>query len=110
MEEFEPDLHATLRNILQSKNVNEMGLTFSTCYDNFGFEQVAEFKKGGSQISVTNENKTEFVDLYIDWFLNKSVTTQFKPFYHGFYKVISQESIQVQFDKLSYSIVARFKN
>ena len=95
MKEFDPDLFATLRNIQQSEAVDSMHLTFSTSYDYFGMEQTVEFKEGGSHIAVTNQNKKEFVDLYVDWLLNKSVDTQFKPFYKGFYKVISPESIKV---------------
>ena len=78
-----------------------MNLTFSTSYDNFGFEQTVEFKEGGSVIPVTNDNKQEFVDLYVDWYLNKSVLNQFRPFYNGFYKVISPESIRVGPDYLA---------
>lgn len=95
MKEFEPDLYATLRNILQSDDVGSMSLTFSTSYDNFGMEQLVEFKAGGAHIPVTNANKQEFVDLYVDWLLNTSVASQFTPFYKGFYKVISPESIKV---------------
>lgn len=72
-----------------------MYLTFSTCYDYFGMEKLVEFKEGGSQISVTNENKDEFIQLYVDWLLNKSINPQFAPFYKGFYKVISHDSIRV---------------
>ena len=97
MKEFEPDLYATLRNIQQSNTVDSMSLTFCTSYDNFGMEQLVEFKAGGAHVPVTNANKQEFVDLYVDWLLNTSVAAQFTPFYKGFYKVISLESIKVVF-------------
>jgi hypothetical protein len=110
LKEFEPDLYATLRNIQKAENVDSMNLTFSTSYDNFGMEQVVEFKAGGASIGVTNQNKQEFVDLYVDWYLNRSVESQFTPFYKGFYKVISHESIRVTFDLRSFSTVQRSKN
>lgn len=97
MKEFEPDLHSTLRNILNSEDASKMDLTFSTSYDNFGREETVEFREGGSHMAVTNENKREFVDLYLDWYFNKSVSKQFRPFYNGFFKVMSQESIRVAF-------------
>jgi hypothetical protein len=99
LEEFEPDLYTTLRNILKSTDVDKMDLTFSTSFDNFGYEETVEFKAGGSYLAVTEENKQEFVDLYVDWYLNKSIVSQFRPFYNGFYKVISIESIKVVDDK-----------
>lgn len=71
-------------------------MTFSTSYDNFGYEQVVEFLDCGQTIAVTDENKQEFVRLYADWFLNTSIEAQFRPFYKGFYKVISNESINVR--------------
>lgn len=88
-------MFATMRNILNSEEVEKMDLTFSTSYDNFGIEQTVELKQGGAAIQVSQGNRREFVDLYVDWYLNKSIETQFKPFYNGFYKVISRESIKV---------------
>lgn len=88
-------MHTTLTNILKAPSVNGMDLTFSTSYDNYGHEQIVEFKEGGQAIQVTDDNRKEFVELYVNWFLNKSVETQFRPFEKGFYKVISVESIKV---------------
>lgn len=95
IEEFDPGLYTTLRNILRSEQVNIMDLTFSVTFDNFGMEEVVDLVPGGRTRAVTNENKQEFVDLYVDWYLNKSIEQQFAPFYRGFYKVISKESIRV---------------
>lgn len=95
IEEFDPQLFTTLRNISRSEQVGEMELTFSVTYDNFGMEETADLVPDGRNRRVTNEDKLEFVRLYVDWFLNKSVEQQFDPFYRGFYKVISKESIRV---------------
>lgn len=72
-----------------------MDLTFSTSYDNFGFEQIVEFVPGGQMVPVTKDNKEDFVIRYVEWYLNASVEAQFTPFYKGFYKVISTASINV---------------
>lgn len=74
-----------------------MDLTFSVTYDNFGMEETADLVANGRNTPVTNQNNEEFVDAYVDWFLNKSIEQQFTPFYKGFYKVISKESIRVVF-------------
>lgn len=84
-----------MKNILNTDKAEEMGLTFSTSYDNFGYEQAVEFVECGQTVAVTDENKQEFVRLYVDWFLNTSIESQFRPFYKGFYKVMSVESIKV---------------
>ena len=36
---------------------------------------------------MNQSNKREYVDLYLDWFLNKSIELFFEPFKTGFYKV-----------------------
>lgn len=72
-----------------------MGLTFSISYDNFGMEEVVDLKPNGRTIEVTEDSKQEFVNLYVEWYLNKSIKEQFEPFYDGFYKVLSKESIKV---------------
>lgn len=64
-------------------------------YDNYGMEEIVDLKEGGRDIKVTQANKQEFVDLYVDWYLNKSIAPQFEPFHEGFYKVLSKESIRV---------------
>jgi hypothetical protein len=79
-----------------------MDLTFSVTFDNFGMEEIFDLTPNGRNTPVTNENKQEFVDLYVDWYLNKSIEQQFAPFYKGFYKVISPESIRVNFDKSAF--------
>lgn len=55
--------------------------------------QTVELKPGGSSIAVTKHNKTEFVDLLVDWYLNKSVAGAFEEFKNGFYSVASGSSL-----------------
>jgi hypothetical protein len=46
---------------------------FTADTDAFGEIITHELKEGGSGIPVTNENREEYVSLYVDWYLNKSV-------------------------------------
>lgn len=55
--------------------------------------QTVELKPGGSQIPVTKHNRQEFVDLMVDWYLNKSVADAFEQFKIGFYSVASGSSL-----------------
>lgn len=93
--EFDPQIYTTFSNILKAANVDDMELTFNVTYDNYGMEEIIDLKPNGRNIPVTNLNKVEFVNLYADWYLNESIKLQFEPFYDGFYKVISKESIKV---------------
>ena len=96
LEEFEPEIYISMKNTLKlEEGFEDMGLTFSITYDNFGAEQVEDLIENGREIAVTKENKGEFVDLYVDWYLNQSVEAQFGPFRTGFYKVMSEESMKV---------------
>ena len=67
----------------------------SISYDNFGFEETHELVENGSNTPLTKENKDQFVELYLDWYFNTSIEKQFTPFRKGFYKVMSEESMQV---------------
>ena len=44
-------------------------------------------KDNGEDVAVTNENKTEFVQLYADYLLNTSIARQFDALSRGFHKV-----------------------
>lgn len=93
--EFDPDLFSTLKNIQNSTEVEKMELTFSTSYDNFGFEQVVDLIPNGVVIPVTSASRHEFIQAYLDWYLGTSVEQQFGPFYNGFFKVVTQDSIRL---------------
>ncbi|XP_021936482.1 probable E3 ubiquitin-protein ligase HERC4 isoform X2 [Zootermopsis nevadensis] len=62
-------------------------LNFEVTREVFGEIKVQPLKPGGENIPVTQENKQEFVDLYVDLVLNKSVAIHFKAFGSGFHKV-----------------------
>ncbi|XP_050097648.1 probable E3 ubiquitin-protein ligase HERC4 isoform X1 [Anopheles aquasalis] len=62
-------------------------LTFSTTRDYFGELQTIPLKPGGEDLRVTQENKQEFVQLYIDYVFNKSVEKSYRQFHTGFMRV-----------------------
>jgi hypothetical protein len=57
----------------------------------YGQEEGAQIRisrlSDGGNVSVTNENKAEYVELYVEWVLNTSVEEHFRAFKHGFLKV-----------------------
>lgn len=45
--------------------------------------------ENGENVPVTQANKKDFVNKYLDWYLNKSIEKQFAPFSKGFNAVTS---------------------
>jgi ubiquitin-protein ligase E3 A len=98
LQEFEPDLFNTLKNIKNMETgLEDLCMTMSISYDNFGAEEVFELVPNGQNIPLTRENRDDFVELYLQWYFNSSIEKQYSPFHTGFYKVISKESIRVSF-------------
>ena len=63
--------------------------------DRFGEMVTIELKPGGADISVTEENKKEYVDLIVEYRISKRVHEQFDAFMSGFNELIPQELINV---------------
>ncbi|CAI5461354.1 unnamed protein product [Closterium sp. Yama58-4] len=86
----DPDLHRGLKGLLAFQgNVEEV---YSWCFeasytDVFGSPTTVPLKEGGENLPVTNSNREEFVDLLVDFHLNKLVERQFGPFSHGFLRL-----------------------
>lgn len=62
-------------------------LNFEITQEAYGQRNTSELIPDGAQVSVKNENKHEYVDLYVDFILNKSVERQFQEFFNGFHEV-----------------------
>lgn len=63
-----------------------------TYRDVFGNVLPHELKVNGGQVPVTQATKREFVDLYADFLLNRSIEKQFRAFRKGFQMVMGDES------------------
>lgn len=72
--------------------------TFKIGYrDVFGNLLEHELKPDGDKIFVTQENKQDFVELYSDFMLNKSVEKQFNAFRRGFQMVTDESPLHLLF-------------
>ncbi|XP_065221289.1 probable E3 ubiquitin-protein ligase HERC4 isoform X2 [Planococcus citri] len=93
-----PTLHKSLEDVL-SYNEPDLedvfSLHFDITRDVFGEIKVIPLKPNGENISVTLENKQEFVDLYVDMIFNKLVESRFKQFSAGFHKVCGGRVLQL---------------
>lgn len=70
-------------------------LNFDISRDVFGEMKTVELKPDGGNIAVTSENKKEYVDLYMDYILNRSVSSHYHAFYTGFMKVCGGRVLQL---------------
>lgn len=50
----------------------------------------------GADIAVTKQNRQKYVDLYLEWILNKSIYQAFRAFYHGFHSVCASNALLVR--------------
>lgn len=90
-----PDLANGLQYLLDYEgNVQEdFGLTFEVSMCQYDTTFVYPLKDNGSNIDVTNANRIEYVNLLIDFYLNKHICKQFEAFYHGFHSVCSSNAL-----------------
>jgi ubiquitin-protein ligase E3 B len=54
-------------------DVKELSLDFTVTEESFGKRHVVELKSGGKDISVTNENKMQYIHAMADYKLNQQV-------------------------------------
>ncbi|KAK0145980.1 Ubiquitin-protein ligase E3A [Merluccius polli] len=100
LEDSHPVLYRSLKQLLEySGNVEEDIVTsFQISQtDLFGNPVTYDLKEQGDGIPVTNHNKQEFVDMYTDYILNKSVERQFKAFKKGFLMVTNESPLKYLF-------------
>uniref|UniRef100_A0A1A8JAE4 Ubiquitin-protein ligase E3A n=1 Tax=Nothobranchius kuhntae TaxID=321403 RepID=A0A1A8JAE4_NOTKU len=95
-----PVLHQSLKGLIDYTGSleHDMVLTFQISHtDLFGNPILYNLKEQGDQIPVTKENRQEFVDLYVEYILNKSVERQFKAFKKGFLMVTNESPLKYLF-------------
>ncbi|XP_059608473.1 ubiquitin-protein ligase E3A isoform X2 [Phlebotomus argentipes] len=95
LEDWNPKLFRSLKVMLEDDESDMEAVymqTFEINYqDVFGNVLRHELKANGRDISVTQENKREFVDLYSDYLLNGAIERQFSAFRKGF-RMVTDES------------------
>jgi len=93
----QPELGKGLQQLLDfdSDVLNTLGITFQLSYEVFGEVKYVDLKTEGSLIPVTVENRQEYVTLYVEWVLDKSVQKQFGAFHTGFLKVCGGAALKL---------------
>ncbi|XP_073997880.1 probable E3 ubiquitin-protein ligase HECTD2 isoform X3 [Rhodnius prolixus] len=93
--EILPDVARGLKELLAYEgNVEEdMCLNFQVSLEEYGEVKTYMLKPCGDSVPVTNSNRREYVNLYLDWVLNTAIYEQFRAFYLGFHSVCASNAL-----------------
>lgn len=78
--------------------------TFSVENNSFGVIKVLELKPGGASIPVTEDNKREYVKLYVNYRFMRGIEQQFLALQKGFHELIPPNSLR-PFDERELELV-----
>ncbi|XP_030060680.1 putative E3 ubiquitin-protein ligase HECTD2 [Microcaecilia unicolor] len=92
-----PELAHGLSELLSYEgNVEEdFYSSFQVFQEEFGVIKSYNLKPNGDKIPVTNQNRKEYIQLYVDFLLNKSIYKQFAAFYYGFHSVCASNALML---------------
>ena len=95
--EFRPALARGLRQLLEfDGDVEETFCrSFVAAVDRYGDVLEVPLCSNGENKPVTNSNRREFVDLYVQYLLDGSVTRQYEPFKRGFFTVCGGNALSL---------------
>ncbi|KAJ2487907.1 E3 ubiquitin-protein ligase tom1 [Coemansia sp. RSA 2320] len=95
MEAIDPSYYKSLEWILENDITDVFEETFSIEVDDFGQHRVVDLIPKGHEVSVTEENKTEYVRLVTEQRLYRAIKEQIKSFMVGFHELIPKDLIQI---------------
>jgi hypothetical protein len=96
LESLEPAIYSSLLWI-QDNDPEPLDLTFTVEEEAFGQLTMHELKEGGADTPVLEENKLEYIDLMVQWRLDRGVTEQMQAFMKGCAEIMPRSLLQ-QFD------------
>lgn len=98
LEDMNKELGRGLRQLLEyaDNDVEDVFcLNFTISEEVYGAVNVKPLKENGDNIPVTNENRQEYVDLYVNYMLEDSIKKQFTAFQRGFYRVCGGSALKL---------------
>ncbi|QDZ19375.1 HECT domain-containing ubiquitin-protein ligase [Chloropicon primus] len=99
IEAVDPDYFKNLKWMLENDIEGVLELTFTAEADYFDKKSVVELKPGGAKISVTNENKAEYVNLVAKHRMTNAIESQIKAFLEGFWELIGKDLLNIFTEK-----------
>ena len=108
LEAVDPEYYRSLKWIqetdLSEYSAEDLGFTFSIDHEAFGKLVTNELKPNGNEIFVSEENKSEYIKLMLNWILARGVEDQTGCFLHGFNEVVPVSWLQY-FDEKELEIM-----
>ncbi|KAF2357849.1 HECT domain [Trinorchestia longiramus] len=105
IEAVDPELYNSLNWILCNNITDVLDSTaFTVEHDRFGVLQRKELKPGGSKIYLTEDNKKEYVKLYVNFRFMQGIERQFTALQKGFTELVSQELL-APFDERELELI-----
>ncbi|XP_057668198.1 E3 ubiquitin-protein ligase SMURF2 [Diorhabda carinulata] len=104
IEGVDPELHRSLTWMLENNIDGVLDTNFAVENNSFGIVKVHELKPGGASISVTEENKREYVKLYVNYRFMRGIEQQFLALQKGFSELIPSTSLR-PFDERELELV-----
>ncbi|KAB7497247.1 putative E3 ubiquitin-protein ligase HECTD2 [Armadillidium nasatum] len=95
LSEIMPEIAHSLKELLKYEGdvEEDMCLTFQVSMEEYSGSHTFNLKENGETIPVSNQNRDEFVRLYLDWILNTAIYEQFRAFYLGFHTVTASNAL-----------------
>jgi len=94
LESVDPELHRSLVWMLENDITNVLENCFCVEMHSFGQIQTHELKPGGNELPVTEDNKKEYVRLYVNWRFMRGIEAQFLALQKGFNELIPQHLLK----------------
>ena len=104
IESVDPNLHSSLHWILANDITNVIDNNFSVEHEAFGVVQTHELRKGGKDIQVTEDNKKDYVKLYVNYRWCRGIEQQFLSLQKGFNELIPQHMLK-PFDERELELI-----
>ncbi|GLE04267.1 hypothetical protein PINS_up013178 [Pythium insidiosum] len=101
---FDPELYQSLMQVLETKNVQSLGLDFTVdVVANNGQMSVVDLIPNGRNITVTDENKELFVERKFKYTVVESVSSELAAFLRGVHEVAPVELLMLfDYEELDY--------
>ncbi|GAA6046592.1 hypothetical protein JCM3770_006226 [Rhodotorula araucariae] len=99
--QVQPSLARGLQQLLDYKDVGDGSVEEVLCrafvgeYEAWGETVSEELVEGGQDVAVTEDNRTDYVRLLVDFLLSTSVASQFDAFAQGFHEVCAGNALSL---------------
>nr|CAD7429432.1 unnamed protein product [Timema monikensis] len=104
IEGVDPELHRSLTWMLDNNITGIIDTTFSVEQNSFGVLRVHELKPGGRDILVTEDNKREYVKLYVNYRFMRGIEQQFLALQKGYTELVPSQLLR-PFDEREIELV-----